>query len=182
MLLAGALGLTLGCCADPEVVGVRFEQRFEVHTRPRVAVLGAVLEGDPVWAYGAPAASIAALSSHYRVGAGVEVGAIEEAPPLLQRALLCAQRVLQERGYQLASADSPPQAYFSLSLGTDSGKLVRLGLHVGGEHEGVFMPRAISLVVAEGEDDDPCPLELEAMIEELIGALPPADPNAPRAP
>lgn len=157
------------------MVGVRFEPRFELQNRPRVAVLGAVLEGDPVWAYGAPASSVAALSSHYRVGGGTVVAGVEEAPPLLRRALVQAQKVLVDRGYRLASEEEPPQAYFSLSVGTKAGKLVRLGLHVGGQHEGAFVPRAISLVVAEGEGEDPCPLDLEGLVSELIHALPPAD-------
>jgi hypothetical protein len=162
-------------------VGVRFAPRFELQTRPRVAVLSAVLEGDPVWAYGTPQASIAALSSHYRVGSGTQVGAVEEAPPLLQRALARTQEALVARGYVLAG-DEEPQAYFSLSLGTKAGRLVRLGLHVGGEHEGTFLPRAISLVVAEGEGEEPCPLELEDMVTELINALPPASADAPQTP
>lgn len=176
-LLAWAF-LVLGCCAEPELVGVRFEQRFEVQTRPRVAVLSVVLEGDPVWAYGEPPASIARVSSHYRVGKGDRVGGPEEAPPLVQRALRSAQKHLAERGYRPASGEEPPQAYVSLSLGTRAGRLVRVGLHVGGEHEGAFLPRAVSLVVAEGEDEDPCPIELEATIRDLVFALPPADPGA----
>lgn len=172
--------LATGCCADPEVVGVAFEPRFELQTRPRIALFGAVLEGDPIWAYGAPRASIAALSSHYRVGLGTEVGALEAAPPQLRAALVAARGAFLEQGYRLADPEgAPPQAYVSLSLGTDSGRLVRLGLHVGGELEGVFVPRAISLVVAEGEDEDPCPIELKGMVRELIRALPPWDPAAP---
>ncbi|MBL4843998.1 MAG: hypothetical protein JKY65_00610, partial [Planctomycetes bacterium] len=76
-------GLLAGCCASPVVVGGRFEPRFEIQKRPRIALLSAVLEGGEVWAYGQPAAAVAAVCSHYQAGTGGRVGSLEEAPPAL---------------------------------------------------------------------------------------------------
>lgn len=177
LLWAGALlaaGLSAGCCAEPEVVGVSLLERFELAPRGRVALLAPVLDDPRAWAYGEPRAAIAPLSSHYRVGGAEAVLPPSEAPLPLRRALEVARAALLAQGYQLAGPAEAPQAFFSLSLSREAGRLVRLGLHVGGEHEGSFQPRALSLVIAEGEGDDPCPLELEPELRRLIEALPPA--------
>ena len=163
-----------GCCAAPEVVGVSILERFELSSRERVAVLGAVLDDPRAWAYGEPQAAIAALSSHYRVGLAPEVLPTSEAPQPLRSALESLGRGLSARGYRLAGPADAPQAYVSLSLSSESGRVVRIGLHVGGTHEGTFHPRAISLVIAEAEGPDPCPLELEAELGRLVEALPAA--------
>ena len=176
MTLACAAVLLTGCCTGPSYMALSYNPRLELEQRRTFAVVAPVLSDSQVWAYGAPAARIAARESAYRPdptrGPLREVGAPDQAPAALAAALEQVTRTLTEYGYRAVKAGEEEEFVVALSLSWhDDGRLARVAVHVGAELDGTFDPYAISIAVVLATND-PCPATAQSLTEELVGFLP----------
>jgi len=191
LLLCLVLAGSIACCAGPELIGGRYEEKLLLQRRQTFALVGPVLDDPQAWAYAEPPAAIAALYSHYQVAAlssgippaGAEfpgVRPLGEAPPPLRGALGAAREALIASGYRPVGEGETPD--FVLSLGLTSGErgeVVKLDLNVGAEVEGTFDPQQASIVVGLTQEEG-CEVDLDELVREVVGALPPQDPAGER--
>ncbi|MGE0713404.1 MAG: hypothetical protein AB7N76_36120 [Planctomycetota bacterium] len=185
LLLGGAL--LGGCCGGAELVGASWDEALHLQPRRSFALVAPVLDDPRAWGYGEPRAAVAALASSYCVAPVGSASAAPssallppaEAPEPLRAALARARAALESRGYRLAGADEAPDFVLSLALTTGPVGPVRgVAIYVGARVEGAFDPQRAAFV-AELPAQDACsgPVEL---IEALVGALPPHDPQGER--
>lgn len=190
-LLCLVLAGSVACCAGPELIGGRYEEKLLLQRRQTFALVGPVLDDPAAWAYAQPTGAIAAIYSHYQVAAlssgipatGQEfpgVRPLDEAPQPLRGALLAAREALIASGYRPAGEGAKPDFVLSLGLTSDeAGEVLKLDLNVGAEVEGRFDPQQASIVVGLTPEKG-CEVDLNELVREVVGALPPHDPEGER--
>ncbi len=177
--LAVVTALLAGCCAQPTLGLLAWEDRLELEARDGYALVATVLEGGERWGYGEPAAVVSALAAHYRPPAGGAepddprtLASVREAPGALAQALAAADAALRARGYRPVGAGAAPGFVLQVGVTEVAGRLQRVALHVGAELEERFAPRRTSLEARVPLEDDPCPVTVEELVEALSQVLP----------
>ena len=94
--------------------------------------------------------------------------------------LVAAREALIASGYRPVGAGAKPDFVLSLGLTSDeAGEVLKLDLNVGAEVEGRFDPQQASIVVGLTPEEG-CEVELNELVREIVGALPPHDPEGER--